>query len=90
MEELPRPRFAIRKGKAMKRVTAEQRVLWAALSWQEYNDRVGSRWVRGSPISKLLTATRRLRKLKKVPGKPLEEAQPVGPLMRRSERKGQP
>ncbi len=49
-----------------KRITAEQRVLWAALAWQEYNDRIGSRWVRGSNIGKLLTAIRRLRKLRRV------------------------
>jgi len=50
---------------AKKRVTAEQRVVWAALTWQEYNDRVGCRWVRGSPIGKLLTACRRLRRLRR-------------------------
>lgn len=48
-----------------KKITAEQRVLWAALAWQEYNDRVGSRWVKGSPIGKLLTTIRRLRKLRR-------------------------
>ncbi len=48
-----------------KKITSEQRVLWAALAWQEYNDHFGCRWVRGSPIHKLLTATRRLRNLRR-------------------------
>jgi hypothetical protein len=48
-----------------KKITAEQRVIRAAMAWQWYNDTVRCRWVRGSPISKLLTACRRLRKKRK-------------------------
>lgn len=48
--------------KSVKISQAERAVINAAMSWQEYNDGIGSRWVRGSPISKLLTAARALRK----------------------------
>lgn len=43
-------------------MVAERKVINAAMSWQEYNDNVGSKWVRGSAISQLLTAARNLRK----------------------------
>lgn len=47
---------------SVKILAAEKEVINAAMSWQEYNDRVGSKWVRGSAIGRLLTVCRRLRK----------------------------
>jgi hypothetical protein len=41
---------------------AIERVVHAAMAWQEHCDRFGLKWVSGSPPSRVMAACRKLRK----------------------------